>query len=283
MKRGCAFAGLICALMLMTMVGAGSAADPKVVRIGGPGSMFGRMNTISTLFRRDQPLIQVDFMRSADVDSSFSALIEKSIDIALTTRRITPAEDQLAKSRGMELTGRVIGHGGIVLITAPGNPINELTVDQVRKAFTGECTNWRDVGGSDGPITVVRVGENYPGTNFFMQEDLFGGRPFAANAVVVPEFNNVLRKVAQTAGSLGFVRIRDAFESPIPFEMAIKVLKVKKDAASPAVQPSRATIADSSYPILRPYYVYYESKADTNILKYVEFVEKKGWGQQNLL
>jgi len=269
--------------MLMTMVGAGSAADKKVVRIAGPGSMFGRMNTISALFRRDQPLIQVDFMRSADVDSSFSALIEKSIDIALTTRRITPAEDQLAKSRGMELTGRVIGHGGIVLITAPGNPINELTVDQVRKAFTGECTNWRDVGGSDGPITVVRVGENYPGTNFFMQEDLFGGRPFAANAVVVPEFNNVLRKVAQTAGSLGFVRIRDAFESPIPYEMAVKVLKVKKDAASPAVQPSRATIADSSYPILRPYYVYYESKADTNILKYVEFVEKKGWGQQNLL
>jgi len=269
--------------MLMTLLGAGRAADRKVVRVTSPGSMFGRMHTISALFSRDQPMIQIDFVRSADVDTSFSALIERSTDIALTTRRITPTEDQLAKSQGMELTGRVIGHGGIVLITAPGNPIDGLTLDQVRKAFTGECTNWRELGGSDGPITVVRVGENYPGTNFFMQEDLFGGRPFAANAVVVPEFNNVLRKVAQSAGSLGFVRIRDAFESPIPFEMAVKVLKVRKDAASPAIQPSRATIADSSYPILRPYYVYYESKADTSIVKYVEFLEKKGWGQQNLL
>ena len=132
------------------------------------------------------------------------------------------------------------------------------------------------------PSPYVRVGETYPGTVFFMQEDFLGGLPFATTAIVVPEFAGVLRKVAQTPGSIGFVRIRDAFESPIPYEMDIKVLKIKKDATTPAIQPSRTTIGDASYPIRRPYYVYYESKADTNIVKYVEFVQKKGWGQQNL-
>ena len=282
MKRGAIILALMCAFVAMVAEDIGSAADKKVIHVASPGSMFGRMHTVSKLFIKDQPLIQVDFMRSANVDATFAALIDKSTDIALTTRRITAAEEQLAKSKGLELTGRVIGHGGIVIITTDRNPLNELTVEQVRKIFTGGHTNWNQLGGADESITVVRVGETYPGTVFFMQEDFFGGLPFAANAIVVPEFAGVLRKVAQTPGSIGFVRIRDAFESPIPSEMEFKVLTIKKDAATPAIKPSRATIGDASYPIRRPYYVYFQSKADAKIVKYVEFVQKKGWGQQNL-
>ena len=282
MKRGVISVALMCAFMAMVAEDIGSAADKKVIHVASPGSMFGRMHTVSSLFMKDHRLIQVDFKRSANVDAAFAALIDKSADIALTTRRITAAEEQSAKSKGLELTGRVIGHGGIVIVTAAGNPLNELTVEQVRKIFTGEYTNWNQSGGANGPITVVRVGDTYPGTVFFMKEDFLGGLPFAANAIIVPEFSGVLRKVAQTPGSIGFVRIRDAFESPVPSEMEFKVLKIRKDAATPAIQPSRKTVGDASYPIRRPYYVYYESKADTDIMKYVEFVQKKGWGQQNL-
>ena len=133
-----------------------STADKKVIHVASPGSMFGRMHTISKLFMKAQPLIQVDFMRSTNVDATFSALIDKSADIALTTRRITAAEDQLAKSKGLELTGRVIGHGGIVIITAARNPLNELTVEQVQKIFTGKYSNWNELGGTDEPITVCQ-------------------------------------------------------------------------------------------------------------------------------
>jgi phosphate transport system substrate-binding protein len=282
MKRGVIIVALMCAFMAMVAANVGGAADKKVIHVASPGSMFGRMHTVSNLFMKDQRHVEVDFKRSANVDAAFAALIDKSADIALTTRRITAAEEQLAKSKGLELTGRVIGHGGIVIITAARNSLNELTVEQVRKIFTGAHTNWNQLGGPDEPITVVRVGETYPGTVFFLQEDVFGGLPFATNAIVVPEFAGVIRKVAQTPGSIGFVRIRDAFESPIPYEMGFKVQKIKRDATTPAIMPSRKTVGDASYPIRRPYYVYYESKADTNIVKYVEFVQKKGWGQQNL-
>jgi len=59
-------------------------------------------------------------------------------------------------------------------------------------------------------------------------------------------------------------------------------MKIKNDATAAAIQPSRTTIGDASYPIRRPYYVYYQGKADRNIAKFVEFIQKKGWGQQNL-
>lgn len=282
MKRGFVVVTLILALAAISAVDLESAVEGKVVRVASPGSMFGRMHTVSRLFMKDQPTIKVDFMRSVNVDASFSALLEKSVDVALTTRRITAAEDQSAKSKGLQLTGVVIGHGGIVIVTSPRNPVSELTVEQVQKIFTGGCLKWSEVGGANEPITVVKIGGDvYPGTLFFMQQDFLGGTPFAVNAATVPEFAGVLRKVAETPGSIGFVRIRDAFETPIALEMSVKVLKIKKDASSPAVQPSRATIADAGYPIRRPYYVYYESNADANVMKYVEFVKKKGWGQQN--
>ncbi len=282
MKRAFLTIALLGAFGAALGVDAASTADKGTIHVASPGSMFGRMHTVSQLFMKEQPLIRVDFMRSANVDATFSALLDKSADIALTTRRITPAEEQSARNKGLELTGHIIGHGGMVIITAAANPVEDLAVDQVRKIFTGEYTNWSQTGGPNEAITVVRVGETYPGTNFFMQEDFLGGIPFAASAIVVPEFASVIRKVAQTPGGIGFVRIRDAFESPIPHESAIKVLGVKKDASAPAVRPSRKTVADASYPIRRPYYVYCEKSADVKIMKYVEFVQKKGWGQQNL-
>ena len=214
MKTRFVAVALLCTFMAMMTGDVAYTADKKVIHVASPGSMFGRMHTISKLFMKAQPLIKVDFMRSTNVDATFSALIDKSADIALTTRRITAAEDQLAKSKGLELTGRVIGHGGIVIITAARNPLNELTVEQVQKIFTGKYSNWSELGRTDEPITVFRVSESYPGTVFFMQEDFLGGLPFATTAIVVPEFAGILRKVAQTPGSIGFVRIRDAFESP---------------------------------------------------------------------
>lgn len=282
MKRAFLTIALFGAFGAALAVNAASTAEKGTIHVASPESMFGRMHSVSQLFMKEQPLIGVDLMQSANVEASFTALIDKSADIALTTRRITAAEEQSSKDKGLELTGHIIGHGGIVIITTAANPVGEVTVDQIRKIFTGEYTNWSQAGGPDQPITVVRIGETYPGTNFFMQEDLLGGIPFAATAIVLPKFTKVIQKVAQTPGGIGFVRIRDAFESPIPSEFAIKVLGVKKDDAAPAVAPSRKTVADGSYPIRRPYYMYCEKGADVKVMKYVEFVQKKGWGQQNL-
>ena len=148
----------------------------------------------------------------------------------------------------MELVERLIGYGGIVIITHPQNPVKELSVDQVRKIFRGDITRWDQLGGRTENITVVRTDESqHPGTFVFMEEDFLKSK-FAKDSVALTQFPGVMAKVAQTPSAIGYVRIRDAFESKPKQRDAIKILEIKKLGALVGVMPSRETVSDGSVP-----------------------------------
>jgi len=257
-------------------------AAEKALQVTVSGSMFGRMHTLSKSFEKENPGTRVNMNLVPSVDDVIADLLQKSTIVAMTTRHMTEKERQAAQSKGMDVAEHLIGYGGIVIITHAGNPLDELTVDQVKMIFKGDTTRWIELGGSDNPILVFRTGEKYPGTTFFMQEDFLLGKPFAIKGSVQEEFSAVMRMVGQTPGAIGYTRIRDALESPVAREFRVKVLKIKKDAASPAIMPSRATVGDGTYPIRRPYYLYLEKKTDGEVKKFVDYILKKGWGQQTL-
>ncbi len=281
MSRGFAvwfLGGLFLAAGLLSSV----MAAERTLQVTVSGSMFGRIHTLSNSFEKENPGTKITINLAPSVDDVITQLLGKATTVAMTTRHITEKEKQIALSKGMDLAEHLIGYGGIVIITDTGNPLNELTVDQARMVFKGDVTRWNELGGNDNSISVFRTGRKYPGTTFFMQEDFLLGQPFAIKAAVEEEFSTVMRMVAQTPGSIGYTRIRDAFESPIASEFRVKVLKIKKDNASPAIMPSRTTISDGTYPIRRPYYLYLEKKINGEVKKFVDFILKKGWGQQIL-
>jgi len=257
------------------------AADGDAVRVTGAGSMFGRVHTLSRMFMKESPGIRVEVSKEANVDAGIAALLEGRTDAAMASRRLTDEEKEAAKEKNVELAERLIGHGGIVIVAHPSNPLNDLAVEEVRKIFKGEYTRWSQVGGADEPIVVFRTGSTYPGTSFFMENDFLGG-PFSDDATVVEEFSGVMRKVASTPGSLGYTRIRDAFESPAANEVWVKVLDIARIRGGAAVAPSRATVKDGSYPVLRPYYLYLRGDAGKEAVEFTDFIMRKGWGQQGL-
>jgi phosphate transport system substrate-binding protein len=261
---------------------ASAMAAERTIQVTVSGSMFGRIHTLSNIFEKENPGTQITINLAPSVDDVIAEFLGKPTTVAMTTRHLTEKERQVAQSKGIDLAEHLIGYGGIVIITDTSNPVSELTVDQVRMVFRGDVTRWNELGGNDNSISVFRTGQRYPGTTFFMQEDFLLGQPFAIKAAVEEEFSAVMRMVSQTPGSIGYTRIRDAFESPIASEFRVKVVKIKKDNTSPAIMPSRTTVNDATYPIRRPYYLYLEKKMDGEAKKFVDFILKKGWGQQTL-
>ena len=254
----------------------------SVIRVCGPDSMLGRMQILTRVFMKNNPDVKVEILEGRIVDVGITALIENKCDVAMSSRSLTAKESELAVQKGVELIERLIGYGGIVIITHPQNLVNELSVDQVRKIFTGEITRWDQLGGRTENITVVITDESqHPGTLVFMEDDFLKSK-FTKDAVALTQFPGVMAKVAKTPGAIGYVRIRDAFESKPKQREAIKVLEIRKMGALGGVAPSRETVNDGSYPIRRPYYLYYNSKSDGNIKKYVDFIASKGWGSQDL-
>lgn len=254
----------------------------KVIRVCGPDSMLGRMQILSKVFMKNNPDVKMEIIEGRLVDVGITALIENKCDVAMSSRSLTEKESSLAVQKGMELVERLIGYGGIVIITHPQNLVNELSVDQVQKIFRGEITRWDQLGGRSENITVVRTDESqHPGTFVFMEDDFLKGK-FAKDSVALTQFPGVMAKVAQTPSAIGYVRIRDALESKPKQREAIKILEIKRMGALAGVLPSRETVANGSYAIRRPYFLYYNSKLDGNTQKYADFIVGKGWGSQDL-
>ena len=84
---------------------------------------------------------------------AYMNLIEGKSDVIIASRDISRNEKASAEELGVELETAPLAIDALVFIVNPKNPVKNLTADQVRKIYTGEITNWNEVGGVDHAIT----------------------------------------------------------------------------------------------------------------------------------
>jgi len=254
---------------------------PKtVIRVSGSDSMFYRMKLMGNLFEITDTSVTIDISQGGTMDSGNREVINGEADMAMSSCSINEDEEKLAVSKGLKLVERLIGYGGIAIIANELAGVEQLTLNDVSKIFDGQITNWKQVGGNDTPIKVVRTDETHPGTLAFLQRD-FMKAPFTDKATVVSSFPRVVATVADSPGGVGYVRIREITESPmLSNNHRFKVISLRRSKAVLAVYPNRKTVADHSYPLLRPYFVYYSSAAKKAVVDFADFLVEKGWGPQ---
>jgi phosphate transport system substrate-binding protein len=140
---------------------------------------------------------------------------------------------------------RRFGHDLIAIITHPSNPIDTLTVDQVRKLFSGEYANWSQVGGADLPVQLV-TSRDTPAT----LESLLDTH-LAPSAARVPFLSFLFVGVAETEGAVGFLPTGNMEQLEfVRGHGAIKKIAIKRDDHSPALTPNPGAVIDGSYPLL---------------------------------
>ncbi len=132
----------------------------------------------------------------------------------------------------------------VTIIAHPSNPVQTLTVDQVRKLFDGGYTNWAQLGGPDLPVKPVISRETLG-----VVEDLFSV-PIAATGIRVPFLSFLLVGVAETEGAVGFLLTSNMEQLEfVRGHVAIKKIAIKKDIRSPALIPNPVAVIDGSYPL----------------------------------
>lgn len=137
----------------------------------------------------------------------------------------------------------------LAVVVNPANPVSSLTMDQVRGIFSGEYTNWSQVGGPDLPMTVliVHAGSRNPG---HYPENVLKASP-APNAVTLRYASFIFPRIDRAKGAVAFVPI--SVKAQLGFmekHDAIKLLALSNGNQAPAVLPSRMAINLGSYPIV---------------------------------
>ena len=164
--------------------------------------------------------------------SGITAVSEGRCDIGLSSRALKDSE--VASG----LVGTVLAYDGIAVIVNPANTVEDLDIETIAKIYTGEITNWSEVGGADAEIVLVGR-EAGSGTRSGFEE-LTETVDKCQYRQELTSTGDVITAVAQNPDAIGYASLASVKDS-------VKALKVA------GVTPSEETVKDGTYLIQRPF------------------------------
>ena len=226
-RIGCIAAAM---LLVFALVGCGNNATKEPVSTDGSTSMSKVIGALSETFEADTG-ITVTYNATGS-GSGIQAVEEGRCDIGLSSRSLKDEE----KAKGLQET--VLAYDGIAMIVNPANPVQELDLETIAKIYTGEITNWKDVGGNDAEIVLIGR-EAASGTRDGF-ESITGTKDKCQYRQELTSTGDVITTVSQNPDAIGYASLASIKDS-------VKALNVD------GVTPSEASVKDGSYKVQRPF------------------------------
>ena len=201
--------------------GGTTAALSGTVSTDGSTSMEKVINSLGESFMAANKDVKFTYNPTGS-GSGIQAVTEGRCDIGLSSRALKDDE----KASGLVET--VLAYDGIAIVVSPENPVSDLDVDTIAKIYTGEITNWKDVGRESGSGT--RDGF----------ESITGTKDACAYRQELTSTGDVINTVSQNPNAIGYASLSAVGES-------VKALTVG------GVKASEATVKDGSYVVQRPF------------------------------
>ena len=126
--------------------------------------------------------------------TGIAALLNGTTDICMASRKIKDKEMKLAAEQNISPMEFIVARDGIAVVVNPANPLNKATVEQIGKVYTGQYTNWNQLGGPDHEIVVLSR-ESSSGTYVFFQEHVLQKKDYTPNARLMPATSSIIQTV----------------------------------------------------------------------------------------
>jgi phosphate transport system substrate-binding protein len=261
--------------LIVAAVSVALAESGRPLKIMGSRYAYFVLEDWSRLYRTQHPGSNIDITHS-EPSTAFDALLAGGIDAAAVFGGVDDALKEDARDRGLRFVEQIIGWGAVAIVANKNNPINELSVDQVRKIFSGEHVNWAQVGGKDQAITVITRDEAVSGTESFFITNVLRGFPFAPNTVRIFDYD-VTRAVYRAEESIADARFTEAVRAQK--KGLIKILAIKEKDDSLPVIPNEQTVRNRSYALAGPLVLYFDPERPAELRKpFAEFCVNTGFG-----
>ena len=219
-----------------TSAAAGSTASSTAAALSGnvaTGGSTSMKNVIAALtegFAEVEPGVTVSYDPTGS-GAGITGATDKTLDIGLSSRALK--DDEKA-----DVDGTTIALDGIAIIVNNASKVEDLTVDQLKQMFTGEITNWSEVGGGDGEIVLIG------------REAGSGTRDGFESIVDVKDSCKYAQELTATGAVISAV---EANPLAIGYASLSAVGDTVKMVTVGGVECSEATVKDGSYEVQRPF------------------------------
>ncbi len=240
-----------------TAEGGSSAGQTEEVSgnilLNGSTSMENVVNALNEVWNQNNPNAQAEGQYTGSGDG-IKAVADGTADIGDSSRALSDDE----KAQG--LVENVIALDGIAVVTDPNNTVSNLTKDQLVQIYTGQITNWSEVGGADQQIVVIGRESNSGTRGAF--EELLEIEDQCQYAQEINSTGGILSTVQSTPGAIGYSSLADLTDT-------VKALSLD------GVEPTVDNVKAGTYALQRPFVMATKGTIDeqeAQVKAYLEFV-----------
>lgn len=203
---------------------------------------------------------------------AYENLMARKVNLIFVT---SPSEEEqaMAKEKGIQLEVIPVVNEGFVFLVNAKNPVSSLTMEQIRGIYSGEITNWKEVGGDDKGIVAFQRPVN-SGSQTGMLDLVIG-----KEEIMEPPMERVIAEMGQLIDAVAvYNNETDAigysyyyFATDMWNNEAVKLLSVE------GIAPDKDSISKGTYPVMTAYYAVMRSDepADSNARKLVDWIRSE--------
>ena len=247
---------LLLGALAVLLVGAGTVFAESIV-IKGSTTVLPVAQAALEAYMKANPGVNIS-LSGGGSGEGIKALIDKSANIANSSREIKGNEVELAKSKGVNPVETIVAVDAIVPIVNPRNKVTNLSIDQLSQIYQGKITNWKEVGGDNLQIVVVSR-DSSSGTFEAWSEMVLHKAKVAPRAQMQASNGAIVQAVSKNRYAIGYIGLGY-------INKAVKPLTVN------GVQATAKTAISKEFPVARPLYMYTNGQPAGETAKFIQFI-----------
>ncbi len=249
---------MICLMLVLAfcfmITGAATAAT---VTIQGSTTVLPVTQSAAEVYMDQNPEINIT-VRGGGSGNGIAAVVDGAVDIGQASRFIRDEEVKNAVDNGIYPVPHRIAMDGIAVVLHPSNPIEDLSLEEIKAIFTGEATCWSEFGGPEQDITIISR-DSSSGTYGVFSSIALDGERLSPRALLQASNGAVAGTVAETKGGIGYVGLGYLSDE-------LKPIKVN------GVDATEANVVNGSFPIARGLYLFTDGWPKGQTAEFINFI-----------
>jgi phosphate transport system substrate-binding protein len=213
-------------------VPAASSAAPYTMTVAGSTSVSPLMELLTAEYKNVRSNVSFNISATGSGDG-IKAVPAETAEVGMSSRELSPSE------KGSGIDEHLIAIDGIAVIVNSGNSLSDLSLEQINSIYTGEVTDWQQVGGRAGKIAVVSR-EPGSGTRGAFEEIVKFQDKLVNGAVEFDGTGAVKAEISRNVDAIGYISIGSLDNSVKPLNIS-------------GVAPTTGNVVNNSYKIARPF------------------------------
>ena len=244
-------------LFAAALLAAGSASAQKLVIKGSDTLGAKLVPLLAENYKSSHPGTTFEIAAEGST-TGIAAITDGTAQIGMSSRRAKATELSAASAKGVNMKPTIVAYDGIGVIVNQGNPVATLTKRQVEQIFAGDITDWSQVGGPAGPISVYTRNTS-SGTYSDFKELAMKKRDYAGSSQKMAGNEQIASEVAKNANGIGYVGLAYLTDPGI------------KTVGIDGAKPNEESVLAKIYPYARPTFYYTNGEPEGEAAKFLEF------------